>query len=75
MGCHRIESGHWIERLLTDWEWERLRELRDDTQLGKMYRKTGGKGELSKHWKGQYDLCLQARECGVTGVLPLSEWL
>lgn len=75
MGCHRIESGHWMERLLTDWERERLRELRDDVQLAKMYRKTKGKGELSAHWKKQYDLCLQARECGVTGVLPLEEWL
>ena len=30
-------------RLLTDWERERLRELRDDVQLAKMYRKTKGK--------------------------------
>ena len=63
-----------MERLLTEWEREHLRELRDDVQLGKIYRRTKGKGELSRHWKQQYDLCLQARECGVKGVLPLEDW-
>ena len=38
-----------------------------DDQLAKMYRKTKGKGELSKHWKQQFDLMRQLRECGVTG--------
>jgi len=74
MGCHLREGGLWINRLLTDWERDRLDELRNDVPLGKLARKTKGKGPIAKHYREQYDQLRALRECGVTGYIPFEDY-
>ena len=73
-GCHMSEGGNWMYRLLTDSERLLLEELKNDNARGKLYRKTKGVGEIAKHYREQYDMLRQLRECGATGVLPIEDW-
>ena len=73
-GCHMSEGGHWIYRLLTEQERELLEELKNDTARGKLYRKTKGVGEISKHYREQYDQLRALRECGAKGQLTIEDW-
>ena len=74
-GCHQIEGGNWMQRMLSEEQRLLLRELADDTFRGKEYRKTKGKGPVAKHYRDQYDLMRQARECGVKGRIDFEDWL
>ena len=74
-GCHMHEGGNWMQCSLTEAERLLLRELADDTFRAKEYRKTKGKGEVAAHYREQYDLMRQARECGVTGRIDFEDWL
>ena len=64
-----------MQRSLTEEERLLLRELADDTFRAKEYRKTKGKGEIAAHYREQFDLMRQARECGVTGRIEFEDWL
>ena len=74
-GCHMHEGGNWMQRSLTEVDRLLLRELADDTFRAKEYRKTNGKGEVAAHYREQFDLMRQARECGVTGRIEFEDWL
>ena len=74
MGCHLREGGLWMNRLLSEWERDRLDELRHDVALGKLARKTKGKGPIAKHYREQYDQIRALRECGVTGYIPFEDY-
>jgi hypothetical protein len=64
-----------MQRMLSEEQRLLLRELADDTFRGKEYRKTKGKGPVAKHYRDQYDLMRQARECGVKGRIDFEDWL
>lgn len=74
-GCHQIEGGNWMQRMLSEEQRLLLREMADDTYRGKTCRKTKGKGEIAAHYREQFDLMRQARECGVTGRIEFEDWL
>jgi hypothetical protein len=68
------EGGNWMYRLLTEQERALLEELKNDTARGKLYRKTKGVGEISKHYREQYDQLRALRECGAKGQLTIEDW-
>ena len=74
-GCHMKEGGNWLYRLRTSEELALLHEMANDTFRAKQYRKTKGKGEIAAHYREQFDLMRQARECGVTGRIEFEDWL
>ena len=74
-GCHQIEGGNWMQRMLSEEQRLLLREMADDTYRGKTCRKTKGKGEIAAHYREQFDLMRQARECGVTGRIEFEDCL
>ena len=61
--------------MLTEEQRLLLREMADDPYRGKTCRKTKGKGEIAAHYREQFDLMRQARECGVTGRIEFEDWL
>ena len=56
-GCHSLVGGTEERRaeVLTEQERDVLFELKADTSLGREYRKTKGKGAISKHYKEEYE--------------------
>ena len=50
-------------------------EKRNNITLGKEYKRTGGKGEIAKHYKAEYERMLELRAQGVTGRLEFTAWL
>lgn len=73
-GCHMKEGGNWMQRVLTEEQRTLLQEMANDTFRGKEARKTKGKGAIAKHYREQYDLMRQARECGVTGRIDFEDY-
>lgn len=55
-GCHSHVGGtqERREEVLTDQEIDILWELKRNTSLGKEYRQTRGKGDISKHYREEY---------------------
>ena len=60
-GCHRhmeanpYEHTKWFEEWLGEARFQILLDRKRDISLGKEYKKTKGKGEISKHYKGEYE--------------------
>lgn len=61
-GCHAKLEGsphdftyRWKEKL-GEFEYDLLLERKNDIGLGKMYRKTKGKGDIAKHYREQLEL-------------------
>ena len=73
-GCHQLEGGNWMQRLLTESERELINEFANDYARGKAARKTKGKGEVAKHFREQFDLMRQLRECGATGRIEFEDF-
>lgn len=73
-GCHQLEGGNWMQRMLTEEQRNLLTEMANDLFRGKEARKTKGKGAVAKHYREQYDLMRQARECGVTGRIEFEDY-
>lgn len=63
-----------MQRLLTEEQRQLLQEMSNDIYRGKEARKTKGKGAVAKHYREQYDLMRQARECGVTGRIEFEDY-
>ena len=63
-----------MNRLLSEWERDRLDELRHDIALGKLARKTKGKGPIAKHYREQLDEMRALRECGVRGRIDFEDY-
>lgn len=55
MGANPHDHRLRILRKLGGGAYDLLNERRNDTDLGKMYRKTKGKGDISKFFKAQFD--------------------
>lgn len=60
-GCHGLMEGNPLEHTeffktrLGEGLFEILLQLKRDTALGKEYRRTKGKGEISAHYKKQFE--------------------
>lgn len=63
-----------MQRALSEWERERIREVANDLLAGKAARKTKGKGDIAKHYRAQLDEMKQLRECGVTGRIDFEDF-
>jgi len=70
-GCHFLDGGtqERRERVLTDAEQEILYEKARDTSLGRIVRKTKGKGDIAKHYRNELKRMQDLRENGEVGRL------
>ena len=68
-GCHAKHGGTEERRkaTLTPGEQELLFERKMNTLLGRMYRKTHGKGDIAKHFRDEYKKICEKRERGDFG--------
>lgn len=68
-GCHFEEGGtqQRREKVLTDTEQQILFDKMRDQSLGKMSRKTKGKGEIAKHYREELKRMREMREAGEQG--------
>jgi Zn finger protein HypA/HybF involved in hydrogenase expression len=68
-GCHSHEGGTQQRReaVLTDIEQEILFEKMRDRDLGRMARKTKGKGEIAKHYRMELKRMQELRDQGEAG--------
>lgn len=67
--CHFREGGteRRAREALGDGRYEILMEKARDTELGRMYRRTKGKGDISKHFRNEFRRMRKLRAEGVTG--------
>jgi len=72
--CHMRTGGNWMLTELSDFERGVLADWAADVSLGKVYRRTKGKGEIVKWYKQQHDEMRMLRECGVTGLLTFEDF-
>ena len=69
-GCHMYltanpaEHRRWFEDLIGSVRYEILLELKRDTRIGKVYRATGGKGDIARHYRDELKRMEQARAAG-----------
>lgn len=58
------EHKRWYESQIGLGRIEMLMDLKRDTALGKKYRQTQGKGELSRHYRDELKKMIEARNNG-----------
>ena len=56
MGANPHEHTDWTRNKLGEFRYQALIERKNDISLGKLYRKTKGKGEIAKHYRDQLKL-------------------
>ena len=76
-GCHSHYGGteERMREVMTEHELDLLREKKHDTGLGKLYRKTKGKGEIAKHFRDELARMEALRDHGDTGRIEFEGWL
>lgn len=71
-GCHQKlganphEFREWVVEKIGEGAYEILLERKNDTGLGKMVRRTKGKGEIAKHYRDQLKAMRELRERGIS---------
>lgn len=75
-GCHQLEGGTQIriDACLDEQQQGVLLEKKNDSTLGRLIRRTKGKGEIAKHYRQEYEKLLQQRSEGATGRLTFVGW-
>ena len=76
-GCHSHYGGteERMREVLSDFEYDVLVDLKNDTGLGKLYRRTKGKGDIAKHYRGELERMQVMRDNGFTGGVEFEAWL
>lgn len=76
-GCHSHYGGtqERREEVLTEFEQTLLFELKADTNRGREYRRTKGKGEIAKHYRQELARMQELREQCVTGRIDFVAWI
>jgi len=76
-GCHSHYGGtqERREQVLTQEEQDILYELKEDTNIGREYRKTKGKGEIAKHYRNELKRMEELRANGVVDRIEFVGWL
>ena len=72
--CHFRVGPQWVQTELNDFEREVLAEWQRDISMGKVYRRTKGKGTIAAWYREQYDELRALRECGATGLLTFEDF-
>ncbi|MEW8119471.1 MAG: hypothetical protein AB2792_20090 [Candidatus Thiodiazotropha sp.] len=77
MACHFKEGGtnERMHKVMTDAQIEILRDKKNDTGLGKLVRKTKGKGDIAKHYKAELERMRSLRAEGVTGRIEFENYV
>lgn len=75
-GCHSHIGGteERMREVMTDAQIEILREKKEDTSLGRLVRKTKGKGEIARHYRDQLTKIEKARDDGDHGYVDFIGW-
>ena len=76
-GCHAYIGGteERMRQVMTGAQIELLREKKNDTALGKLYRKTRGVGEIAAHYRAEHQRIKSERAAGKTGVIEFEAFL
>jgi hypothetical protein len=76
-GCHSHYGGtqERMNQVLTDWEQDVLRERKEDIRMAKLYRRTQGKGAISKHYKAELERIERLRELGEVGRIEFEPFM
>lgn len=67
-GCHSHYGGteERMREVMTEFDFDILRDMKNDTSLGKLYRKTKGVGKIAKHYRDEHKRMADiARGCGL----------
>lgn len=75
-GCHSLVGGTEERRkeVLTDDQIDYLWERKRDTELGKLARKTKGKGEIAKHYRDELVRMRSLRDAGKKGRIEFANF-
>lgn len=75
-GCHSHYGGTHdrINAVLTEAQHEILREKLNDTNLGKLVRRTKGVGEIAKHYREELKRMQELRDDGEQGRIEFIGW-
>ena len=75
--CHYAVGGTEERRqeVLTKQEQDILWELKADTNLGREYKRTKGKGAVAKHYRDEFKRMQDLRASGVTGRIEFVGWI
>lgn len=75
-GCHSHYGGTETraKEVLGEGLFDLLTEKKNDTNLGKLYRKTKGKGDIAKHYREEFKRMRELRAQGVTGRIEFEEF-
>lgn len=80
-GCHQKLEGsphdfylRWMEKL-GEGAYQILLEKKNDTNLGKEYRRTKGKGDVAKHYREELKRMRELKADGETGRIEFDSWL
>ncbi len=75
-GCHSLTGGTQQRRrkVLTDAEQEILFDKMNDRELGRIVRKTKGKGAVAKHYRDELKKMQEKRADGETGRIEFIGW-
>ena len=75
-GCHSLAGGTEERRkeVLTDEQIDLLWERKRDTGLGKLAKKTKGKGEIAKHYRDELQRMQSLRDAGKKGRIEFENY-
>lgn len=75
-GCHSLTGGTEDRRkeVLTEYEIDLLWERKRDQDLGKLAKKTKGKGEIAKHYRQELARMQQLRDQGEVGRIDFENY-
>lgn len=75
-GCHSHYGGteRRARKVLGDGLYDILYERSQDIELGRMYRKTKGKGDIAKHYRDEFKRMRELRAQGVTGRIEFESY-
>ncbi len=75
-GCHSFTGGteERMREVMTEAQFEILRDKKNDIGLGRIVRKTKGKGEIAKHYREELKKLQERRANGEVGYLEFEGW-
>ncbi len=63
-----------MREVMTEAQFEILRDKKNDIGLGRIVRKTKGKGEIAKHYREELKKLQERRANGEVGYLEFEGW-
>ncbi len=75
MESNPVEFAEWVIAQVGEGVFDALRRVKEDTTKGKYYKRTAGKGQIAKYFRGVYQDMLNKRDNGETGRIDFAGWL